>query len=196
MRKIEKTVYTFSELEPRAQAHALGKYRENFDFSFHSECVIEYAKECAALVGIDIDKVYYSGFWSQGDGASFDGWYYYKKGAAQAIREHAPQDKDLLKIASALQAIQRRHFYSIGANVTRSGYYVHENTMRADVFDTRTDWNVSNDIAEEVLDVLRDFARWIYRSLETEYEFQTKDETIIEELEQLNYEFDEDGNQV
>jgi hypothetical protein len=65
--------------------------------------------------------------------------------------------------------------------------------MSAAVFDTRTDWDVSNDTAEEVLDILRDFARWIYRSLESEYEFWTKDETIIEQFCELTYEFDEEG---
>lgn len=193
MRTILKTVYTFAELEPSAQRRALEKYGEGFDFSHYAECVLDDAKECGRLLGISIDNVYYSGFWRQGDGASFTGWYYYKKGASQAIREHAPQDEELHKIADALQAIQRRHFYSIGAEIRQSGRYVHEMTMNASVFDTRTDFGASDDVAEQLLDVLRDFARWIYRSLEQEYEYHMEEETIAEYFAETGAEFDEDG---
>ncbi len=36
------------------------------------ESVYEHFKEMMSVIGIRVDKVYFSGFWSQGDGACFD----------------------------------------------------------------------------------------------------------------------------
>ncbi len=54
-----------------------------------------------------------------------------------------------------------------------------------------------DDCEREVEDVisqaLRDFAHWIYRQLETEYDYQTSDDQISEMIEANEYEFDETG---
>ena len=54
--------------------------------------------------------VFFAGFSSQGDGASFEGQYSHARGAAKGIRAHAPQDTELHRIADALQEAQRRNF--------------------------------------------------------------------------------------
>ena len=59
----------YSELSPEAQKIA----HENYQPEFWDNCVIEDAKEQGRLRGFEIDKIYYSGFWSQGDGASWTG---------------------------------------------------------------------------------------------------------------------------
>ena len=41
---------------------------------------------------------------------------------------------------------------------------------------------------------MRDFAQWIYDSLEKEYEYQMSDEFVTENIEANEYEFDEEGN--
>ena len=67
-------VYDFSELSPAAKAKARDWYREgDTDSGFGAECVINDAKMVFAHCGITIDRVGYSGFWSQGDGAHFVG---------------------------------------------------------------------------------------------------------------------------
>ena len=90
--------------------------------------VYEDAAQCGKILGIDLNTkpvklmgggtrydpcIWFSGFASQGDGACFDGTYAYAKGAVKAIRAHAPEDKELHRIADELQAIQRRYFYRI-----------------------------------------------------------------------------------
>ena len=73
--------------------------------------------------------IFFSGFWSQGDGACFEGHYSYAAGAAAAIRAHAPLDVDLHAIADALGAMQRRNFYQLRADIRHHGRYNHEHSM-------------------------------------------------------------------
>lgn len=50
------------------------KYRDiNVDYDDWSDYVQEEFKADMKLIGIDVDRIYYSGFWSQGDGACFEG---------------------------------------------------------------------------------------------------------------------------
>ena len=208
MRTIEQTVYEFSELSDRAKETAREWWRRDQDFDL--EHTIDDAATVADLFGLDIRKktvrtmngktrqepaVLWSGFWSQGDGASFEGSYSYSKGAKDAVKNYAHQDATLHAIVRRLQKVQARNFYRLEADITQSGRYVHEITMRFDV--SRTDDRpVSEYDEEELSDCLRDFARWIYRALETEYEYQSSEEVTDELLEANGYEFDEDGNRV
>jgi hypothetical protein len=55
--------------------------------------------------------IWFSGFWSQGDGASFEGYLSRAKGAVARIRDYAPSDATLHSSAERLQTIQRRNLY-------------------------------------------------------------------------------------
>lgn len=208
MRVIEKTVYQFEELSETAKERARDWYRQASDGdSFYAECVIDNAVECASIIGIDIDhrtwtnpyghsgkspKVYYSGFSSQGDGASFDADYRYKPGAVKAIANHTGNDETLVNIAKRLQELQRVNFYQLRATITQSGNYCHAYTMHADVY-RYDDKPVDADTEEELLDCMRDFANWIYSNLEREYEYQNSDESVDESIRCNEYEFTEEG---
>lgn len=208
METIEKTIFKFSELTERAKDRAREWWRQDQDFDL--ECTIDDAATLADLFGLDIRKktvrlmngktrqepaVFWSGFWSQGDGASFEGYYSYSKGSFDAVKSYAPQDTKLHAIVQRLQKVQARNFYRLEADITQSGRYVHEMTMRFDV--SRTDYkSVSVDDGEELRDCLRDFARWIYRALEAEYEYQSSDDVVDELIEANGYEFDEEGRHV
>jgi len=63
------------------------------------------------------------------------------------------------------------------------------------VTDDRRDYwqSVSDDTRESLSNALRDFMRWIYRSLETEYDYLTSEEQIAESIIINGYEFDEYG---
>ena len=101
-------IYTYEELSDEAKAKARDWYRKNDDNEY-SEFVIDDAKEVAALMGWEIDKVYYSGFWSQGDGACFEGIMRYNKGCAKLVKAYT-NDAELNRIAEAWQDLQRRNF--------------------------------------------------------------------------------------
>lgn len=124
--------YTFDELSEAAKDVAREWYRQGaLDYEWW-EAAIETAKEIGATIGIDIDKVYFSGFSSQGDGACFEGTYHYKKGGLKELLKNWPpvptQSKAILgmhKVARQLQDLQSKNFYRLEASVRHSGFYQH-----------------------------------------------------------------------
>ena len=134
------------------------------------------------------------GFWNQGDGASFAGRYCYGTNSARAIRDHAPQDKDLHRIADTLRDLQRRNFYQLHADIRQRGRYTHEYTMRISVERDSPRWQPLTDDAEDtVIEAMRDLARWLYRQLEREYDHQSSDEQVDESITLNGYTFTADG---
>jgi hypothetical protein len=208
MRTITPQVFEFNELSDSAKEKAREWWRT--DLPFDTEHIIDDAADIADMFGLDIRQtlktradntyhwaptVYWSGFWNQGDGASFDGSYKYKAGGLKAVKAHAPKDETLHRIVQRLQEVQRRYFYAVTARIKQNGRYSHEMTMEIDV--THRDYReVKRDDEEEIIDCLRDFARWIYRRLEAEYEYQNSDEVVDETIIINAYEFDEDGNRI
>lgn len=207
MRTIQTDVYKYAELSDSAKEKARDWFRtiSNDDY-FFSECVIEGAATIAELFGLDIRQtrkncmdgsyryeptVYWSGFWSQGDGAAFDGNYKYKKGALKAVKEYAPQDAELRRIVKGLCDIQKKNFYRLTAKCTASGW--NDNCQSVETYYSGDDYrNIGRD-REDVSDYLKDFANWIYRQLEKEYEYQNSDEQVTESIIANEYEFTEQG---
>lgn len=138
--------------------------------------------------------IWFPGFWSQGDGACFEGHYRHAKAATRNIREYAPKDVELHRIADALQTIQRRSFYQFCAAVTHRGRYYHEHCMSISVErDSPTRQDITADAEDTVCEAMRDLARWLYRQLESEYEHLTSDETVDEAILANGYAFTETG---
>jgi hypothetical protein len=198
MRTIETIAYSFDELSAEAQERAIESKRQiNVDFDCWHEYTIDDAKECARILGIEVDKIYYSGFWSQGDGACFVGRYAYAKQSTKKIREYAPADTELHRIADELAAIQKRYFYRIGATATHNFRYYHSRStdIRVELNIEDTDYENSDD-EEAVRELLIDFNDWIYKLLRAEYEYQTSDEAVKEAIQANCYEFDEEGDAI
>lgn len=188
------TTYDFAELNDKAKAHAIDKLRDlNVDHADWHEATFEDAKTCAKLIGIDISCIYYTGFWSQGDGACFDGSYSYAKGGAAALKEHAPLDTELHRIATELQTLQRGACYGLCASTKHRGHYYHDGCMEIDVGDSDR-CPMTNEQEQELKDLLRSFARWTYAQLEREYIYLTSDESVRECIEANEYQFDTEGN--
>lgn len=189
-------IYKYEELSDDAKEKARDWNRKNDDDNFWSECVIDDAKEVAALMGWEIDKVYYRGFWSQGDGACFEGTLRYNKGCAKLVAAYAPLDKELHRIAKAWQDLQRQNFYALRATVKHRGHYYHEMCTEFDCEDTRHNygWLQNPEAEDDVEEIARDFMRWIYKRLEAEYEYSVSDEVVAENIIANEYEFTEDGS--
>lgn len=187
-RTLERTVYTLDELSDDAKEKAREWFRTaDAGDNFWSEHVIDDAKAVAKLMGIGIDDIYWSGFWSQGDGACFTGSYAYAKGSVAAVTAYAPQDTELHRIARDLLNAQRRVFYRASATISHRSRYSHEHSVTIDCHDC------SDDVCEAITETLRDLMRWVYNSLEAEYEYHNADEQVDENIRANEYEFDEDG---
>ena len=208
-RIVETAVFTIDELSGAARENARIWYRQTGLHDEWYDFVYEDFETVCKLLGVtlattpvrlygggtrDKAQVYFSGFWNQSDGASFAGRYSYARGAAKAIRAHAPKDTELHRIANELQAVQRRNFHQLHASIRQRGRYCHEYTMAIEVERDSPTWQPPTDGAEDaVIEAMRDLARWLYRQLQSEYEHQTSDETVDEFLAINDLTFTADG---
>jgi hypothetical protein len=147
--------------------------------------------------------IYFSGFCSQGDGASFSGDYstvrydreagklvYVADAAPVAIREYAPNDTKLHDIADDL-CLMRRIYGDVGVKITKRGHYFHAYTMDIGSVEFNDVEDGDDDVPAEIVDVveatirdnMRALADWLYDQLETEYDHLTSDEVVAETLE-------------
>ena len=200
------------------------KYSEDFinehrdiNVNWHDwwDAVYEDFNNICTILGIQLDKrePCFTGFWSQGDGASWAGTYranglslntpsgyvaIYDQAPA-AMREHFG-DEELHRIADEL-CLLARIYGPVYARVGRSSHhYVHEMSMQIDkweFYDEEREEDVPEEIAEHVestlLELFRDLARWLYKSLEREHDYLTSDEAVIEALEANEIEEDEEA---
>jgi hypothetical protein len=224
-------VYKFDELSDSAKEKAREWFREA---SLHDEwwdSVYEDAVQCGKVLGIEIEHstptgrvpspgstgrpvIYFSGFWSQGDGACFEGSYSYpefdtvERSPVKLIREHAPKDAELHRIADELEELQAKQAVlcpgtRITATMNHRGQYSHSGSM--DVFfgmeafsrdlGSLVRLGLDDDsIDQRLTRAMRDFADWIYRQLEKEHEWLNADAQVDESITANEYTFDEDGN--
>ncbi len=203
-------VFKYDELSDSAKEKAREWYCE--DLPLDHEYVLEDAATIADLFGLDIRQtrktlmggghrydptVYWSGFWSQGDGACYEGSYKYKAGSVKAVKAYAPQDEEIHRIVESLAKVQRKFFYHLTAVCKHRGHYYHSGCMEVEVDDYEGrdfDRSVWAEAEDEVTQLLRDFADWIYKRLEDEYEYQTSEEAVAEAMAANEYEFYEDGS--
>lgn len=196
-----KTVFTYDELSDKAKEKARDWFREsNCDYEWF-EYVYEDADNIAKILGIELDRkrgntpdIMFSGFYSQGDGACFEASYSYAKGAVKAVKDYAPNDTELQRIAKLLQDTQRRNFYRLTATTKQRGHYYHSGCMSVSVEDSENQYRDIGDSEDDITQAMRDFADWIYKRLENEYEHLNSDETVESNIIANEYEFDEEGN--
>jgi len=191
MKKVIQTeVVTFDELTPEQQNKVLDNLRDiNTNYEWWDDSV-DFYKTLLGYIGFEGVEISFSGFSSQGDGASFTATRYsYAKEAADKIKAEAPTDEYFTQCATELQAIQRRNFYGITGSVKRKSYhYSHENTVEAELFKANGDWATEKDHTF-FNSAIKSVMRYIYRQLEDEYDYLTSDEAIKETIEANEYFF-------
>jgi hypothetical protein len=207
-------IYKFEELSDAAKEKAREWWRSLlFTDSNDWDATYDDAETIAGLMGIEMAQksrqtiggktrtdpaIYFSGFSSQGDGASFEGTYRYKADAMEAVKDHAPTDEKLHRIVARLQNAQS-HTGKIAFKITTSGNYSHSMSMDFELLDTDADGeeidveSINAEDEKEAIQALRDFADWIYRQLESEYEYQAADEQVDESITANEYDFLENG---
>lgn len=221
---IETEVFQFDELADKAKEKARDWFREGSMHDDWYDATFEDAVQCAAEMGIaigtktqryhvmgrdgkpgrngtqEVTEIYFSGFSSQGDGASFAGVYTYKADAVEAIKAHAPLDTKLHEIAERLVAAQALGPVCESVTVTQRGNYSHSGSMDFE-FNDEDESVALSEIApdtireseKEIISALRSFADWIYRQLEKEYEWQNADEQVDDNIRANEYTFTVNG---
>lgn len=151
----------------------------------------------------------FSGFWSQGDGACWAGYLRTAQceGAVERVRKETGANEALGELAGQAEAIHgmiaAHHMMrrladadfdddypevELGMSIKIEGKSHHG-------FSTRMrDVEVTDEIEKAVNEFVEEFADWIYNSLESEHDYQTSDEAVVEAITSNNYNFDEDGD--
>ena len=146
----------------------------------------------------DISNIYFSGFWSQGDGAMFE-----YTNISNRLRDIFIEGLDLSPMRKGWL---RNNVYVSGKGIQR-GHYCHEKSCSHSIY-----WEVDNgdlywdrtlykwiqsfesDFEDFVEELYVNLCTDLYSALEKEYDYITSHESILNSLEENDYEFTEDGN--
>jgi len=191
-----KTVYNFSELSEEAKEHVIETLHDiNTDSNYWHDSTIDQFHSILNILGFNYTKIYYSGFWSQGDGACFTcDSFNYQAGSIKELKKEYPQWVELHEFLDTFMAALKKYFYNIDIKLTHSGMYYHENSVSTDITINRDGAWISDEGHELFEDILRDFMRLIYKSLEEEHDYLSSKESIIETIECNEYEFTAEGD--
>lgn len=183
MRIKEITVYGFSELVEDVQKNVVAHFRDiNIDYEWW-DCLYDDWNTKLEAYGFSAPKIYFSGFYSQGDGACFDAGI----GLDQAFSKY--QEEHPVKHERAVRAF----LYECSARIVTTNHrYYHWNTRYIE-YDSSCGGKHLNAILDSLIDWLeekrKEFCRAIYRELEQEYDYLTSDEAVKESIEANDYEF-------
>ena len=188
----------------------LDEYRDSNTDHDWWDCLYEGFKEDMTEKGIAVDDISFSGFWSQGDGASFTGYI-------------ADLEKYLAAYENEGAYPTLRKLQAMGGNVAlrwyRAGHhYVHEYTLEMDasvesfhicwwadpemdplraavleVLDEEANRELTK-LEASVKENIRNLCRGLYRQLEEEYDYLTSDEAVKESLVANDIWEDEEDN--
>ena len=201
--------YTISELSPEAKKAALEEIKNRDSFQNRDidlDWVIENETEDLEALGLENVEISFSGFWSQGDGASFTARV---NDIPAFIKTIGVTDEILPKVLAAFEEVYEMRI--VRTDSRRS----HENTVRfeiEEIDDTELiimsgfgigDITVDLDETLEEIELVKKASEWvkskckeIYRKLEKAYDEEFSDETAEEWADSMGIEFDEEGNEV
>jgi hypothetical protein len=186
--KIEITAYEFAELNVKVQEEVLDKYRHvivELDNEWYHPVIEDFEEELADY-GID-PEVSFSGFGSQGDGASFLTTTCDTDLLVRKLYEtgHEIPENALLDSKDYTIIIRRN-----------DNHYAHENTMYVNRYpggeDTLTDAE-DEKLEAVVLEWAKTKARELYKNLEKYWDELTSDDEIMEYFSDNEFLFYENG---
>ncbi len=204
MKTVEVKLYKFDELSKEVQDKVLSKNRDiNVHDDWHEFIIEDWINEEVPSKGFDATRIYYSGFWSQGDGAMFE---------YDGIKDDLLNKfLDTMLIGTEPLSPMRKQWIlnnvSVSASGKHRGHYYHEKCCSHSIY-----WEVDNgdlhwsttfhqwlmsfadDFEAFVVEEYEYICRELYRTLEKEYDYFTEDEQIAEALRDNDYDFTEDGD--
>lgn len=219
----EQTEFIYEDLSPKAKEKALEWWASTQDHEWW-DCTYANAKEDGKAKGFDIEDIRFSGFWSQGDGASWTG----RVDLKQFLEHHLKEDNPDHHRYFVLQALLDEGWVETYVNVSMYGFhYVHSGQMRFDSTDFSAVDRLDKDAEERlqadgplqradiyqlwqgiegeyliedlegwIIEEAREYADKIYADLEAEYDHLTSEESLIESAYINGWRFDEDGRLV
>ena len=170
----------------------------NIDVYEWWDCTYDTFREDMSDKHIEVEDMRFSGFWCQGDGASFTGYIKDNKAFFEAhnLAETYPYIMRLIEHGGdfILRIERTDHHYVHENTVAAELYYTDmfynilpcgpDDTLRAEVV---AQWDALLDeeytrLADDVTSIIRDYCRDLYRRLNDEYDYLTSDEAVWEAI--------------
>jgi hypothetical protein len=205
---VEIQAYTFQELTEKAKQEVITRLAPDHEWW---DYIYEQAKEEGKALGFEIDRINFSDFYSQGDGACWVGIVRLKQWL-ELNKPHDPHSHIALALiedgwASDVVHIATHHSrYSHSNTMNHEGFNIVEpvGDMTIEVGDMFVGANVKqlfdsigagyfDSLLVDVLQSARDYADKIYVHLRDEYEWLCSEEYITELCDANEYLFDASG---
>jgi hypothetical protein len=189
MKEVNLKIYTVDELEPKVREQVIEEYRDILVDHDWWEPVYEGFREDMRELGL-VGELYFSGFWSQGDGACFVSDTVDTDILVRKLYEagyNIPEDALLysgdysIRISKvhASFANHYSHAYTIEAVITHEGDRIEDSAINK-LENILTEW-------------IRSECNIIYSKLEEYYEELVTDEAILETIRENEWMFTETG---
>lgn len=195
-------LYSIDELDEKAQARAISDWNNHGEF--FADFVIDECTSRLESLGFQGVKIYYSGFWSQGDGACFIGTL-----DNDGLYTFLTETKQGKLYPTLLNAIEENTIY-VNIKITHTDRYCHEYST------TIEDWTEMQDNSELTGKLREEYDAWystfkskdarngsigwyydtckaIYKDLQDEYKYQTADHNVIDRLREDGEVFKSNG---
>lgn len=188
-----RTIGEWLEFDKKIAEKIIEKYRDiNTDFAWYDGTIQNFVEDMAEK-GLEIDakNVNFSGFWNQGDGASF-----ICDLSEKYLNEWIIANKEEFPILYEKYTSWNEICGKVEKN-SHGYHYSHEKTVNVQI-------DPYDDIGEEggkeidalqtmIESALRGYMVSLYNTLEKEYYSLISDESVIDTLKANEYEFDIDG---
>ncbi|QOI70969.1 hypothetical protein pEaSNUABM47_00030 [Erwinia phage pEa_SNUABM_47] len=180
----------FTELNAEQQARAIEVHRDiNVDYQEWNDFVKEEHHSKLELVGFDGVESAYSGFWSQGDGASFTA-------SSLDIEKFLRSQKRWTYYRPLHEMIRINELWVKVVRTTH--HYCHENTTQAELHGehyidlTPRQEKLYEELEKEIDAYITNAGQEYYRALNNEYNDLVSDEQVKETIIANEMEFEED----
>lgn len=176
---IVRTIAKYDELTQEQKDKAIENLDLSDDFEFQAESTIEYFQEALTILGFTNVKFQYSGFWSQGDGASFTARFI----VPQTVRELKQR---ISKLKAEFSTFKLHGYGSLRftkeekeentLSIFRiSNFYLHSGTISS----------YNDDLTQFARDISND----LYKALEKDYDYVTSREYKEDAISANEWEF-------
>lgn len=192
----------FNMLPEKQRKAVLDKYRDWLvDHIDWWDCVEENFKADMSAIGVHVDKIHFRGFWSQGDGACFDGkvddWPLFLTtiGYSDAALIYAAENFDWEFTCQHTHYIYAHHkSVSYGGEINlpddADDHYFADRYCEWGPDDIRTATLMTNlsayapqSLQEEFISVFERYMIDLYKQLNDEYDYLTSDESVLDSLD-------------
>ena len=207
--------FEFEELSEQAKDKVRDWYADDLD-AFWAEPIIEHVKEEGIEHGFDICDIYWSGFSSQGDGASWDG----AVDTPAFLKHHLkPDNPHFARYTVLTELLEEDYVDNRFCIYSTREFYCHSGTMRsvtpnyggidgvdlkvrcgilagasvAELFVTIDIDKLLDHLTEWALKEAKNYADDIYKQLEKGYDYELSDENIQALADNHGWRFSEDG---